>query len=151
MYHTIVKRKVRASFEKHLAAGDYEAVLKDFAPDVRYTFAGDNALGGTRHSRDGVRRWFQRLFVVFPKLRFEIGSLLVKGWPWNTTIVLEWTDRAEPSGGSAYVNEGVHVMRMRWGRVIAIHAYLDTEKMSRTCARLAEHGLAEAGAEQIVT
>lgn len=48
-----------------------------------------------------------------------------------------------------YVNDGTHVIRMRWGKAVALHAYLDTEIFTAACRRMAEQGIAEAAAAPI--
>jgi len=77
MYHMIVKRKIKQGF-RHLSAGDYEAVLRQFAANVQFSFAGDHALSGKRESVEAVRQWFQRLYRFFPGLRFEIHDVIVR-------------------------------------------------------------------------
>ena len=148
MYHFIVGRVVRWSFER-MNAGDYEALLKGMGREFIHTFPGKYALGGTRHTVDGMRRWFKRLFLFFPDLHFEIKRILVKGWPWNTVAAVEWVDRARPQDGVPYSNEGVHILRMRWGRIVGIHAYLDTQKIEEVCRRLSQKGMKEAAAPPI--
>jgi ketosteroid isomerase-like protein len=96
-----------------------------------------------------MRQWFQRLFRLSPGLAFEIKHVAVSGWPWNTIIAVEWIDRATPADGSAYVNEEVHIIKMKWGKVVYLHAYLDTALTVALCERLAAHGLAEALAPPI--
>jgi ketosteroid isomerase-like protein len=76
-----------------------------------------------------MRRWFERLFLLFPGLNFEIKDILVKGWPWNTVVVVEWIDRATTKDGQPYVNEGVHIIRFCLGRLVELHAYLDSQKV----------------------
>jgi len=148
MYHTIVRRIACASFES-LSKGDYEALLSQCSSNVEHRFAGNHALGGTRHSVQAMRRWFQRLFVLFPGLNFEIKEILVRGWPWNTRVAVEWIDRATTSDGVPYINEGVHLLHIRWGRLTKLHAYLDTQKVEEVCKRLAQQGIAEASASPI--
>jgi ketosteroid isomerase-like protein len=114
MYHWLVRRLVRRTFES-LSRGDYESVLKGVSPSVIHTFSGTHALGGTRHSVEAMHRWFQRLYRLCPKLNFEIKNIAVSGWPWDTTVAVEWVDRAMPADGSPYVNEGVHIIKLRWG------------------------------------
>jgi hypothetical protein len=40
---------------------DYEAIVAQLASEFEVTFVGDTR-GGTRHSKDAMRRWFERLF-----------------------------------------------------------------------------------------
>ncbi len=148
MYHFMVRRIVRRTFGC-LNRGDYEAVLKGISPSVTHTFSGTHALGGTRHSIEAMRLWFQRLYRLSPGLGFEIKNIATSGFPWNTTVAVEWVDRATPADGFAYVNEGVHIIKMRWGKVIYLHAYLDTQRVEALCKRLAAYGMEEAMAPPI--
>lgn len=148
MYHLIIKRIVRGVFES-LTRGDYEATLKQMAPHLEHIFPGDHALGGVRHTPEGMRRWFERLYCIFPHLEFEIKEIVVKGWPWDTVAAVQWVDRAQPVDGVPYINEGVHIFRIRWGRGVGIYAYLDTQKVEVVCQRLAQMGMAEAAAPPI--
>jgi ketosteroid isomerase-like protein len=144
----MVRRLVRRTFAA-LSRGDYESVLRGVSPSVTHTFSGTHTLGGTRHSVEGMRRWFQRLYRLSPGLTFEIKNIAVSGWPCDTTVAVEWVDRATPADGSAYVNEGVHVIKLRWGKVVYLHAYLDTQLTEALCRRLVAFGLEEAGAPPI--
>ena len=149
IYRAIVARQVRAAFET-VGSGDYEKALAGVADDVTHTFEGDHPLGGTRHSREGMRRWFQRLYSLFPELDFDIHEVAVKGPPWNTVVFVQWSDTARPRDGTPYVNDGVHAIRVRWGKVVEIHAYLDTQKVRDACDRMAGAGIAEATTEPIL-
>lgn len=148
MYHAIVRRRVAATFAS-LDRGDYEPALAGMAERFEHRFLGDHPLGGTRHTKEGMRRWFERLFRLNRTLRFEVHRIAVAGWPGDTTATVEWTDRATLADGSDYVNSGVHVVRMRWFSVVSIHAYLDTAIWQDACARLAAGGIAEAAAAPI--
>ena len=149
VYRYAVEGVVRFAFAR-LSAGDYRTLLMACASDVEHTFAGEHALGGTRHSREGLEHWFGRLFRLFPGLDFEVKKVLVRGWPWRTVAIVEWVDRARPADGVPYVNEGTHVLRLSWGRVVGIHAYLDTQKVEETLVRLAKGGIEEAAAPPIL-
>lgn len=148
MYHRLIKRIVLRNFAR-LSQGDYASMLGGMSPSITHTFSGQHALGGTRHSVAAMGDWFARLFRLFPGLNFEIRSIAVSGWPWLTTVVVEWTDRATPADQSSYVNEGVHVIRLRWGKVVYLRAYLDTAVLMATLEGLAAHGVKEALAAPI--
>jgi ketosteroid isomerase-like protein len=145
MYRAFVERQIRTAF-RQLSEGEYEAVLAQMAPEVTQVFPGDHALGGVRQTRAAMRRWFARLYAIFPDLRFEVTRVLVRGWPWDTTVAVEWIDRATPGDGIPYVNEGTHVIRLRRGRIVELRAYSDTQKVAAVCERLAARGVAEAAA-----
>ena len=148
MYHAIVRNKVVGTFAA-LGRGDYEVALAGMAPRFEHVFAGTHALGGTRHTLPAMRSWFERLFRLNDHLNFTIKHVAVSGMPWNTTVVVEWRDRATLASGDPYVNDGTHVVRMRWGRVVSLHAYLDTAVFADACRRMAEAGITEATAAPI--
>jgi len=106
-------------------------------------------LGGERHSRDAVRRWFERLFRLYD-LRFDVQRVFVAGPPWDLLVGVEWIGHATPKAGEPYVNEGAHIIRMRRGRVVYFHAYEDSQKVAAACRRMAEAGIEEAEATPIV-
>ena len=148
MYAFLVRQKVKQVFE-FLNQGDYESVLKQVSPLITHTFSGNHALGGTRHSIEAMRKWFQRLYNLSPQLNFTIKNIAISGYPWNTTVAVEWIDSARPADDSEYVNEGVHIIKMRWGKVVYLHAYLDTQLTKALCDRLADYGIEEASAPPI--
>jgi ketosteroid isomerase-like protein len=148
MYKAIARRKARATFEA-LSRGDWQAALDDVAPDVHHVFAGDNAIGGERHSKEAMGRWFERLYRLIPELHFDLKRIVVKGWPWDLTIAVEWSDHGRASDGVPYGNEGAHWIRIQRGKATYIHGYLDTEKVTAICDRLAAGGVEEAAAPPV--
>ena len=143
IYKAIVKRRARDLFAA-LSRGDWKTATKDLADDVHHVFPGDNALGGERHSRESMERWFERLYRLIPEIQLEVHEVVVKGWPWDTAIAVEWTDRGRAADGQPFENEGTHWIRLRWGKGVSVHAYLDTEKVTAITERLAAAGIAEA-------
>jgi ketosteroid isomerase-like protein len=148
MYKAIARRKVRGLFDA-LSRGDWEHAMADVAPDVHHVFPGDNAIGGERHSREAMERWFERLYRLIPEIEFEVKKVAVRGWPWDMIVAVEWSDRGKAADGVPYENEGAHWIRLRRGKAIYIHAFLDTEKVTEICDRMAASGVDEAGAEPI--
>jgi ketosteroid isomerase-like protein len=146
-YHAIVRRKVIASFRR-LNERDPSAALALMADDVRYTFSGDHALGGTRVTRKGVAKWFDRLMRLF-RSTFSLQSVRVVGWPWSTRVLNVFEDHVEPEVGDAYVNRGVQVIDLRWGKAVRIETWVDTARVVRLLDQLAEHGVSEAHAAPI--
>ena len=119
------------------------------AAKVEHAFGGSHALGGTRHSTAAVRLWFERVYRLLPDLRFTIKRIAVSGWPWNTTATAEWRSTATSATGEPYVNDGVHVVRLRLGKIVSMHVYLDTEVLGHTLRVMADKGIAEAAAPPI--
>ena len=145
MYHALVRRKIERIFSE-LSLGKYDFALAGVAPYLEHSFAGDHPLGGVRHTAAALRLWFERLYRLFPMLRFSVKHMAVSGWPWDTTVVVEWHDKATLATGAPYDNDGVHVVRLRWGRLVSLHAYLDTAVVAEACRGMANDGVEEARA-----
>jgi ketosteroid isomerase-like protein len=148
MYGALVRRKVRSNFG-HLSAGDYQAVVGQLAEDVHHVFAGEHALGGERHTRESVERWFARLFRLFPQLHFEVRRIVSGGPPWDIWVAAEWVGHVTPTAGEPYVNHGAHLIRIRRGRVAYFHAYEDSQAVVHALERMVELGIEEAAAAPI--
>ena len=133
-----------------LSAGDYKSLIAQMSPDVHHVFAGDTSLGGERHTRDSVERWFERLVTLFPKMHFEVGRIISSGPPWDIWIAVTWDAQITPAAGDPYINQGSHFFRIRKGRVSFFHAFEDSQKVARACERMAAAGIEEATAPQIV-
>jgi ketosteroid isomerase-like protein len=149
VYRALVRRRIRSTFLDELSRGDYPAVVKRTAPNVEHTFPGQGALGGTRRSRDALRQWFERLFRLFPVLRFEVEDIAVTGWPWRTVVAVRWRDWGRAADGEPYENRGCEVFEIRWGRATTISQYLDTKIVDDSLERMASAGIDEAAAPQI--
>ncbi len=67
MYHAIVKRIATKNFMR-VNQKDFDALLKDCVPNIHHRFGGQHALGGERHDREALRRWFGRLGRLGPTL-----------------------------------------------------------------------------------
>lgn len=150
IYRAIVKRKARGIFTA-LSRGEWQSTTGDLAADVHHVFPGDNALGGERHSSEAFELWLERLFRLIPEIEFEVLDVAVRGWPWDTAVAVEWIDRGRGADGTAYENNGAHWIRLRWGKAVAVHAYLDTEKVTRLLAGIEAAGISEAGAPPITS
>ena len=72
--------------------------------------------------REALRQWFERLGRLAPTLQLTVHDVWVKGGPWNTIVIIRWYAGQDLPGGSPYNNHGVHVIRMRWGKVFDIDA-----------------------------
>ena len=126
LYSWIVRRNVRRGFQR-LSDEGYEQVLWQFDADVEFSFAGTHALGGARRGVAQVREWFEQLFRLFPGIRFDVRQVLVAGWPWDTRVATHFAVSAPRADGSVYHNDGVQLVRLRWGRIVEDHVYEDTQ------------------------
>src|SRR5687767_1062356 len=130
MYHRFVRKQLLHTFER-LNARDYDAVMAVFDPaHVEHSFPGQHALGGTRRTMEACRRWYARLARVLPVLRFDVRQVTVAGWPWDTRAAVEWSDEGRTADGEPFRNQGVHLVRIRWGRVTSLTVFCDTATLA---------------------
>ena len=148
MYKRIAVRRTRQAFDA-LSDGHLRAVVDEVHPEIHHLFPGDNALGGERHSREAMERWFERLHALFPEISFDITDVAVKGWPWNMRVAVQWTDHGRAADGEPYENRGAHWIRIRRGKPVRIQAYLDSDKVTAALERMRRAGIQEAGAQPI--
>ena len=149
MYHAIVERIARRNFLR-VNRKDFAALLRDCSPDIHHRFGGQHALGGERHDREALGRWFARLERLGPNLTLTVHDVWVKGWPADTTIIIRWTATDDLPDGTPYRNRGVHIVRMRWGKVVDIDAHEDSQAVAANMARQAALGILEAAAAPIL-
>ena len=143
MYHRVVKRNLRNTFAA-VSRGDQQAVVRAFAPDAALSFAGDHALAGTFEGRDAIQEWFRRLFRCFPDLTLDPEKIVVEGFPWDTSVATRFRVRATLPTGARYTNEGMQLLRIRWGRVVEERLYEDTQALSTALTAIADSGVLEA-------
>ncbi len=148
MYHALVRSKLTQTLEG-LNKENFEDSLAGMDPWVEHYFTGTHAIGGTRHSTAAVGRWFGRVFRLLPDLSFKVKRIAVSGWPWNTTATAEWKSTATSATGQPYVNDGVHIVRLRLGKIVSMHVYLDTQVLTDVCRVMADKGVEEAAAPPI--
>jgi SnoaL-like domain len=145
MYHAIVRRIALQNFLR-VNRKDYAAILKSCSPDIHHRFAGHQALGGERHDRDALGRWFERLGRLAHTLQLTVHDVWVKGgpWntPWNTTVIMRWSAVQDLPDGSPY---------MRWGRVFDIDVNEDSQLVAASLQIWAVHGVNEALAAPILS
>ena len=149
-YHAIVKRIALQNFLR-VNQKDYAPILKGCSRDVHHRFGGHHALGGERHDCDALGRWSERLGRLAPTLQLTVHDVWVKGWPWNTTVIMRWSAVRGLPDGSPYNNRGVHVNRMRWGKVFDIDANEDSQLDAASLQIWAASGVNEALAAPILS
>jgi ketosteroid isomerase-like protein len=148
MYASVVAGNVRSSW-RQLNARDAKGLLAQFSPEFRYEFYGVHALGGVRHSQNAMKKFFERVFSVFPNAQFEVQHILVKGMPWDTTVVALVNIRATLANGQPYQNQISQTIRIKWGRIVEILTLEDTQKLVSALQTQLEAGILEAGAAPI--
>jgi ketosteroid isomerase-like protein len=127
MFLSWLARQVLARVMARTRKGDIRPTSMMDAPDVRFTFPGENSWAGTLTGKDAHRRWLER----FAKIGLQIypDEVVAVGFPWNTTIVVRCTDHLDsPEGERVYENRAVIWAKTKWGRIKEIEVYEDTEK-----------------------
>ena len=150
LYQAIVKRKIRQSFED-VNNHRWDELMQSIAPDVHHRFGGVHAIGGERHDRETLRRWFERLARVLPNLRLEIKEIWVEGWPWHTMVFVQWDGTATLLDGGGYSQHAIHVITLRWGKIAALDVFEDSQEVARAIVVQAAAGLDEAVAQPILS
>lgn len=150
MYHAIVKRIARKSFER-VNQKDFDALLNDCDPGIHHRFYGTHALSGERHGRETVRRWFERLGRLCPGLTLTVQDVWVKGLPHDTTIILRWSAKDIRIDGSPYSNHGVNILKLRWFKIVDIDGHEDSQAVAANLTLQAAHGVEEAAEPPIVS
>jgi ketosteroid isomerase-like protein len=151
IYSYVVEKSIRQSFDD-VNNHRWSDAVKGLSPNAYHRVAGDHALGGERHGKLAVQKWFERMGRVFPDLYIAVDEVWVSGWPWNTTVFVKWGATAKLlDGQSSYVNNGVHVFSLRWAKVHSIEEYFDSQAADRALAIQAGAGLGEAAAKPIAS
>jgi hypothetical protein len=113
---------------------------------------------------EGVTRWAASGTIVkrwddgsngwagwHPTLQLTVHDVWVKGGPWNTAVIMRWSAVQDLPDGSPYNNHGVHIIRMRWGKVFDIDANEDSQLVAASLQIWAAHGVNEALAAPILS
>ena len=106
------RRVVEALYASYLA-GDGEGMLAQMADDVEVRFLGQ----GTFHGLAAVRRFMQFSAGLLRDLDFRVRRTIVDG---DTAAVI-WDESATTADGEAWENHGVDVIRVRDGKIVALH------------------------------
>lgn len=149
MYQLIAKQKIRQGF-KDISAANFDSLLKQFAPDIHFTFAGNHALAGEFHDRESVRAWFSRVHRLFPRLQLVPNHIYVSGAPWDMVVTSRWTVSDTLPDGHVYHNRGVQIVRIRMGMVVEDHLIEDNQILVATLDHLARLGVTEAAQGPLV-
>ncbi|CAB4550932.1 MAG: hypothetical protein F2531_05875 [Actinobacteria bacterium] len=151
IYHNSVKKSVRNNF-KAIEEHRPEEIMSGISDiTLEHTFAGDNSLSGTRHDKESVLRWFKRVNIVLPELKFEITDIQVKGGLANTLVIARWTATCRLLNGEPYENKGVHFITLKWGKAVKFDVYENTKVVSHGLDVQFEAGIKEAKASKIVS
>lgn len=148
-YHRMVKKIVRNNFKAIEEHRPEEMMSGISDKKLEHTFAGDNSLSGTRHDKANLLKWFKRVNIVLPELKFEITDIQVKGGPSNTLVIARWIATCHLLNGEAYENKGVHFITLQWGKATKFDVYENTKVVSHGLDVQYEAGIKEAKAPKI--
>lgn len=120
-------KKLLARDMARLRAGDYRPQLSRVAEDVRFRFPGTSSWATELQGKKDLERWLQRFVRV--GLQIYPDEVVVKGPPWNTTLVVRGPIHLKsPAGETVWENRYVIWGRMSWGLLREYEVYEDTEK-----------------------
>ena len=142
MYHAVMRSKVREVFEQ-LNKGNYEPIFASLAPTFEHWFIGEHTLSGLRTSLPITRKWYERLYRIFPNIHFDLKNIVVQGMPWDTTVLVEWNDSYVLLNGEKRANLGAHVIHFKWAKVDSIRIYCDTRLLLENLAIQKQGGITE--------
>lgn len=142
MYHEVMRSKVREVFEQ-LNKGNYEPIFASLAPKFEHWFIGEHALSGLRTSLPITRKWYERLYRIFPNIQFDLKNIVVQGMPWDTTVLVEWNDSYVLLNGEKRTNLGAHVIHFKWAKADSIRIYCDTKLLLENLTIQKQGGIAE--------
>jgi len=132
-------KKLLARDMARLRAGDYRPQLSRVAEDVRFRFPGSSSWATELQGKKDLERWLQRFVRV--GLQIYPDEVVVKGPPWNTTLVVRGPIHLKsPAGETVWENRYVIWGRMSWGLLRKYEVYEDTEKSTALDEYLAGAG-----------
>lgn len=70
LHDAIVNKTIRHAFD-HANNRRWDELMRSIAPDVDHRFLATHAIGGERHDRETLGRWFERLARVLPSLHLR--------------------------------------------------------------------------------
>lgn len=119
--------KLIAHNMRKLSEGDPAPTARMYAPDVRFTFPGDNSWAGEIEGRESLERWLGRFADA--GIQIKADEVVLQGWPWRQTLCVRGITHLDaPDGERVYENRYVIWGHLAWGKMRAYEVYEDSEK-----------------------
>ena len=115
---SLISRIAARTYLRGLAAaehGDFDQVLRQFAPRCELIFVSRTALGARLSGRADLLRWFERFGRLLPDRRFEVLRFVAGGPVWDQRIAAHVIIRSQIAG-APYQNQFAHFLTLRWGQ-----------------------------------
>lgn len=125
--------------------GDFDQLLRQFAPRCEFVFVSRTALGARLSGRADLLRWFERFRCLLPDPQFDVVRLVIAGPVWAQHIAAHVIIRSRIAG-EPYQNQFAQFLTLRWGKVAEDLVLEDTATWETASRRLAAAGTAEAAA-----
>ena len=106
-------REVVDALYRAFLAGDGEGMIALMADDVEVTFLGQ----GTFHGIPAVRRFMSFSAGLLRDVEFRIQTVIIDG----DVGAAVWEESATTRDGAPWENHGVDVIRVREGKIVALH------------------------------
>jgi len=136
-YGWLVAAMIRSAVRR-INGGDIGPLLGSFAADATLLFPGDHSWGGEYKGKAAIRGFLERFVEV--GINLQPHEIVVQGWPWNTTVMLRFTNEARDKNGDVvYANRGAIFARAAWGKIKYQEDYEDTQKVVAFDEYLAAH------------
>jgi uncharacterized protein len=115
-----------------VSRGDWDAALRDAAPDFELITPDQNPIAGTYRGPDAIRDFFSELWAAFDEVSVEPGDFLEFG----DRIVVSLLMQLRPSDSSSRVEMHItHVWTMRDGRPVRCEVFLRREQALEAAGR----------------
>ena len=136
-------KQILTRYMAQLNAGDPKPLLRLDHRDIRFRFPGDSTWATELQGKDALTRWLQRF--VDSGLQIFADEVVVRGWPWNTTVCIRGTDHLDvPGEGRVYENRYVIWGHIKWGLMRDYEVYEDTQASKALDAYLLPREAAQA-------
>ena len=128
MYGWLLRLLLQSVFAG-LGRGDASVASAFIADDAVFRFPGRNPFAADHRTKEEIQVWLRRFAHFRP--HFEIHRVIANGPPWDIRGCMHFTDRiGDPTDPNPYVNEGVCLFRVRYGRVVEERVFLDTQALA---------------------